>query len=250
MYVEKDWTVAEPKHEWLIEGWLPKSLVTTLWGNDLHDTSALALQLATAAAAQGRKSWIPVVNSYDIGFPIEFEGAVIYAGYGRDKIEIHRFIRQYIHDLDLSVVRNLGYVDMDFHGPICRLTAYEATGQGLTDAGLTLRQVVAQERASLVIIDSLAGAYEGGMSGATRFMSYLNGWAKRTGLSVLLLCELTKTENRPLGPHQWTLTDNPRESHMRLKVAHSVEGGRVGPELPLVRDGDGRFVLVPKRTSW
>lgn len=250
MYVERDWAVSEPKHEWLIEGWLPKSLVTTLWGNDLHDTSALALQLAAAAAAQERKPWIPAVNTYDIGFSIEFEGAVIYAGYGRDKIEIHRFIRQYIHDMDLSVVRNLGYVDMDFHGPICRLTAFEATGQGLTEAGLRLRQVVAQERASLVIIDSLAGAYEGGMSGATRFISYLNGWAKRTGISVLLLCELTKTEDKPLGPHQWTLTDNPREKHMRLNVAHSVAGGRAGPGLHLVRDRDGRFVRVQERTSW
>ena len=195
-----DWTPAGgwPVREWLIPGWLPAGRLGMLSGRGGRGKSRLALQVVSAIAdldgtgrqilppAESRGRFVP--GSGD-GPAVRVGGPVVFASWEDEAAEVGRRLESLAADrlCEPAALRGrLRFVDMRGGGPLWgpERGQHLLTLGNLTEAGRRLRATCERDKAVLLIVDSLAGAYggdENSRSHVRAFCAAWDAWGGRSG---------------------------------------------------------------------
>ena len=196
-----------PRREWVIDGWLPKGRIATLYGRGAAGKSRLTLQLAAAVAsgAGEERRALPVDPDITDTERLEFAGGLPeVSGGGRvlmlsweDEVdEVARRIAMAgkAGAFDPDVVRagvdvvNMRKVGGPLWGPAAGGSGHTSTTGELTPVGLRFLDML--EDYALAVVDPLAAAFgsnENDRSLVRQFMACLDGRAEQAECAVLLV---------------------------------------------------------------
>jgi RecA-family ATPase len=206
-----------PPRSWLVEDWLPWGRLAMLTGIGGAGKSRLALQLAAGIASGGGDpdAWIACPPGL---LPIGKElpaagGAVVFATWEEDPVEMDRRLMEIHHDGDAPWVTperisRLHLVDMAGDGPVWgpKPGTHVATVAGITAAGERLRRYAETKDARLLVIDPLAAAYasdENARGLVRAFCSNWDAWGRAHDCAVLLVAHPPKDGADYAGSTDW-----------------------------------------------
>ena len=178
-----------PAMDWLVNQWMPRGRIGALFGDGGTGKSRLALQLATAIAAQGIQPWIsPDEYMPGEGIDVEVDGTVVWASWEDDIGEFERRL----FGIGQVVGEMLHFLDMSAHGAVWspREGAHTQTISEITDIGREVRHFTESVNATLLVLDPIAAAYaanENTRELVRAFMTDWDSWARKTGCAVLLI---------------------------------------------------------------
>ncbi|MEI4473339.1 AAA family ATPase [Frigidibacter sp. MR17.24] len=207
-----------PKREWLVPGLIPNGVVTMLSGDGGTGKSLLSLQLAAAVASGGK--WI--------GQTVERPGKALFLSAEDDEGELHRRLSD-ICGGDLSGLENLLVKSTVEEDPL--LATFDRTNKiAMTALFERVSKAVAQERPSLLVLDTLANLHSGDENNkahALQFVNKLKGIASKHRCAVLLLAHPSMSGmangSGAAGSVGWGNT-----VRSRLYLSHVIEKDREG----------------------
>ncbi|HAE26059.1 MULTISPECIES: AAA family ATPase [Hyphomonas] len=176
-----------PSREWVVDGLVPKRVVTSLYGDGGVGKSLYALQLAHAVATEGKWAGRDVTG-----------GNVVFVSAEDDEHELHRRLSDIIRneggdfsELDRLTLRSLAGEDA------LLATLNRSTGV-ITPSPLfnELDQRLHDEAPELLVLDTLADLFPGDENNraqVTQFVGLLIGLAVRHECGVLLLAHPSRS---------------------------------------------------------
>ena len=199
------WTDTPPPRQFLFEGWLPRAELSHLSGTGGGGKSTLALQLSLALLIEGYGCPFRFEPSaYSMPFPRgnPQSGKVIVASWEDDKNEMRRRVNRLMTGRQMygrrgELDKKLIAYALTGTGPIWepQATGHMANKAALSHQGHKFREVVADERPDLLIIDPLAAAYMGDenqRSLVRAFAGELTQWARDYDCAVLVIAHPSK----------------------------------------------------------
>jgi hypothetical protein len=170
-----------PEREFLVEGWIPIGVVTSLYGPPGSGKSFLVQYLMSACATN--HTWVDLPTRHCPTFGILAED---------DTDEIHRrqaIINRYLGIKESDLAGNLNIADLD-EDLVYLMTARGDTEPKLTAVYERLVEAVDQIRPGLTVLDNIAQLFDGNENDrglVSRFLRHLNGIARRRRTAIVLL---------------------------------------------------------------
>ena len=196
---KSEWDVPSTEPEFMIPGWLPANRVTILAGRGGSGKSKLAFQLCCGIAGPFDE-WIkdgPKLATKE-------RSKVMFATWEQDFSEFRRMADDWSlvssfkdkAERQKQISRHLDgffhYINLSKYGPLWEQDKISDAGKHLL-AQCDLRAI------KFLVIDPSAAAFGGNENSRNevrRFMSYLDGWAREQGCTVLIIAHPAKGEGQ------------------------------------------------------
>ncbi|WP_187182219.1 AAA family ATPase [Rhizobium sp. WL3] len=240
-----------PPREWVVEDWIPAKTVTILNGDGAAGKSLLALQLAICAASGG----------YWCGREVQ-PGRSIFISAEDDEDELHRRLADIARGGNLSLSDLNELLFRSLAGEDAILAVAEGKGSMLKPTRLfhQLEKLIAAQRPTLVVLDTLADMFGGdeiNRTHARQFIGFLRGFCTSYGATVVLLAHPSlsgmASGNGSSGSTAWSNSSRSRlylervkegvdepDPDLRILSKKKINYGRAGDQIKL-RWIDGVF---------
>lgn len=198
--------IDDVKREWIIDSWLPAKTVTMFTGDGGAGKSWLTLQAVCQIACGYRDAFL----NPNFQTPSEYDDSVkpkhiIFATYEDEPAEIKRRLQAlasgmpWIAEAMDTIKQHLHIVDMRGIGSVWGpgLGKHIANTGDLLSAGEDLRQICEKEKAKLLVMDPLSGAFGGNENDRTAvydFVSSFRGWGDIAKCAMLVIGHLPKSQ--------------------------------------------------------
>lgn len=205
-----DWTqIQNIQREWLIPNWLPANTVTMLTGQGGAGKSWLTLQTLCQIACGFDGAFLN--PDYEIPKKAEYDDSeasdpkhILFATYEDEPEEINRRLHalasrfKWIADSLATIYQHLHIVDMRKVGSVWgpERDKHISVLGGLLEAGENLRDLCEKNKARLLVMDPLSGAFGGNENDRTAvydFVADYRGWCDDARCAMLLIGHLPKS---------------------------------------------------------
>ena len=259
--------IPDANREWLIPQWLPANTVTMFTGEGGAGKSWLTLQAVCQIACGFKDAYLnpefkptPPAD-YDEDAPTPKH--IIFATYEDEPAEIKRRLQSlasgmpWINDSLDTIMNHLHIVDMRGIGSVWGpgIGKHIANTGDLLAAGEDLRAICEENKAQLLVIDPLSGAFGGNENDRTAvydFISSFRGWGDTAKCAMIVIGHLPKSaEGKASGfsgstaweasaRSMWMLTKEGKANDKHWVLSHTKSNyGSIQPKQYIARSEAG-----------